>query len=85
MSTSRLYPKPLNSGIDSKALQHAHIVSFKNDFNDSGIGGGFNSILPIIKWSTYSLGNFPAFKLILNVSIVETINLCLSNNPLLAY
>lgn len=33
----------------SNALDDAQIVSFKNDFNDSGIGGGFNSILPIIK------------------------------------
>jgi hypothetical protein len=69
----------------SNALDEAQIVSFKNDFNDSGIGGGFNSILPIIKWSTYSFGNLFAFRLILNVNIVDTINLCLSNNPLLAY
>lgn len=74
--------KPAKTGNYSKPLQAAQIDSYKNDFSTSGIGGGFNSTFPIIRWSTSSDVNSPDLISTLNVSIVATSNLCLSNKPL---
>lgn len=78
-------PNPLNAGIDSSPLQLAQMFSVMKFFNDYGREVGLGSCLQIMRCSTSSFFNSPFLNRILNVNIVPTMILCLSNSPLRVY
>jgi hypothetical protein len=72
-------------GSYSRALIFYHIFSVKKFLRTSGIGGALSSVFPRIRWLTSTSLNLPYLTRILSASMVDTIILCFSNNPLLQY